>query len=132
MGIKTGVIVVGDKELRAKLLVMGKEADFEIGKALFDEANEIMAQSKAGFVPVKSGALRASGHVQLPRPGPLILFGYGGPAVPYALIQHEAHYQHPGGGQRKYLEIPVVAAIPGMPDRLAKDLKKWVARHAVR
>ncbi len=121
------VTVVGSKALQRKLKALGRTGEWELGKALYMEGEDIMAQSKAGFVPRDTSALAASGHVQIPQPGPLVLLGYGGPAVPYALVQHEAPYKHKVG-QRKYLEIPMLAAIPGMPYRISKELHKWLGR----
>ena len=121
------VTILGAKELRTKLKMLGKDASWELGKALYLEGEEIMAQSKTAFVPRDTGMLAASGHVQIPQPGPIVLLGFGGPAVPYALVQHEAPYRHKVG-QRKYLEIPMIAAIPGMPHRIRKELYKWLGK----
>jgi hypothetical protein len=118
--------VVGSKELQAKLKKLGKSGEWELGKALYLEGEEIMAQSKAGFVPRDTSALASSGHVQIPQPGPVVFLGFGGPSVDYAVVQHEAPYRHKVG-QRKYLEIPMVAAIPGMPYRIGKELNKWLS-----
>lgn len=124
----TGVItVVGAKQLKTRLKMMGRSAEWELGKALYLEGEDMMAQSKAMFVPKDTGALSTSGHVQIPRPGPLVLLGYGGPAVPYALVQHEKIQRHTVG-QRKYLEIPMRAAIPGMPHRIAREMNKWLKK----
>jgi len=125
------VQVFGTEDLRKRLKQLGKDADKALGKSLYLEGEEIMAQSKAGFVPRDTSALASSGHVQLPLPGPLVLLGFGGPAVKYAVVQHEGHFRHPVG-QRKYLEIPMMAAIPGMPKRIGRDLDKWLKTRAIK
>lgn len=119
------IIVLGSKELKKKLKSMGRSASHELGKALYIEGEGIMGQSKSMFVPVDTGLLRSTGHVEIPRPGPLVLLGYGGPAAKYALAQHENLGRHKVG-QRKYLEIPMLAAIPGMDHRIGRNLQKWL------
>jgi hypothetical protein len=125
--IEMRVELRGHKALRRVFKKLGKDAEMEVGKALYKEGEQIMRQSKQDFVPVKSGALRSSGHVQFPQPGPVVVLGFGGPAVPYAIVQHEGEFQHTVG-QRKYLEIPVQAAAPGMPYRVRKELYQWLGR----
>ena len=128
MAVKMGTVtVLGSVKLQRRLKQLGRDGNWELGKALYLEGEDIMAQSKAGFVPRDTSTLAASGHVQIPRPGPLVLLGYGGPAVPYALVQHEAPYRHKVG-QRKYLEVPMLAAIPGMPYRIGKEMNKWLGK----
>lgn len=87
--------------------------------ALFVEAEQTMTRAKTRFVPVDTGILRASGHVQKPtRPTPTsveVELGFGGPAgagnlgesnseaVGYAVRVHEnleTFGSSPGGGSR--------------------------------
>jgi hypothetical protein len=124
---RMSVEIVGSKELARTLKKLGLSAEHELGKALYLEGEEIMAVSKTGFVPRDTSVLASSGHVQIPRPGPLVLLGFGGPAVPYALVQHEAPYKH-RVGQRKYLEIPMLASMPGMGYRVGKELNMWLGK----
>ena len=93
----------------------------------------VMRQSQR-LVPVDFGVLRASAFVAppdnsalaTPRGDATFHFGYGGPAEAYALAQHEGHFDHPEGGQRKFLEEPLRAAavFSFVPDvgRYAKKL----------
>lgn len=80
-------------------------------------AETVMTASKRDYVPVDTGALRASGFVeqavQLPT-GAYISFGFGGPAAPYAAIVHEDLAAHHPVGSAKYLEIPLRAHVQGM------------------
>lgn len=68
---------------------------------------EIMTDVKASRpghgVPVDTGALRASGRAVGPRPDDSVLLGFGGTAVPYALVQHERLDYHHDVGEARYL-----------------------------
>ena len=94
--------------------------------ALFQEAERVMTASKE-IVPVLTGALRASGHVQLPEVSALdvsVTLGYGGPAAPYAVYVHEnVMARHKEGQQAKFLERPMLEAAEGMEGRLADALR---------
>jgi len=125
------VYVVGTPELIENLRKLGKRADWALGRALYREGERIMAVSKRDYVPVDTGILKGSGHVQLPKPGPVVYLGYGGPASAYALVQHEAHYKH-SIGQRKYLERPMLLAIPDMGKRLGKDINDALIKPAAK
>ncbi len=128
-----GFQVVGIEELQAAFARMGKNFAKEMARALYLEGEHIMGQSKAFFVPVDQGPLKTSGHVQPPqidKGGPLVVLGYGGPAVKYAVVQHERlSYRHTVG-QAKYLERPALerAAVmdQAVADRLRRRLKKIV------
>lgn len=89
-----------------------------LATALFREANAIMTAAKQDYVPVNTGALRASGVVEPPVMGMTrvsVDMGFGGPAIPYAVRQHEdLTLRHKVGGP-KYLEIPLKARLAGMP-----------------
>jgi hypothetical protein len=134
MSISGVGFVQGIPELKAAFARMGVNFDFELGRALYHEGHVIMGRSKAFFVPVDHGPLRSSGHVQTPqadRGGTLIVLGFGGPAVKYAVVQHERlTYKHTVG-QAKYLERPALerAAVmdQAVAERLRRRLKKIVA-----
>lgn len=95
------------------------------------EAEQIMAESKNFYVPVKTGTLRSSGFVRKPAwKGDTVWveMGYGGAAQAYAIIVHERpdrpgmkHGMTAGGkpGQRKYLQTPFEQRAPVLPARLA-------------
>lgn len=117
----------GLKELKAKFLKLGANFDFEMGRALYQEGWFIMGESKAKFVPVDRGPLRASGHVLQPQKdaqGTYVVMGFGGPAVAYAVVQHEVlHYKH-RHGQAKYLERPALKRATVMDKKIAGRLRK--------
>ena len=125
----------GFEKLKVKFKKLGKDFDFEMGRALFLEGNFIMGESKAKFVPVDRGPLRASGHVLPPQKdqnGPYVVMGYGGPAVKYAVVQHESlHYKH-RVGQAKYLERPALRRAKVMDKKIAARLRARLKVHAVK
>lgn len=98
-----------------------------LGQTMYEEYEVVMTESKEQ-VPVDTGALRGSGHVQLPKIAGAkveVEGGYGGPAgagnhggetndehVGYAVYVHEdLEASHPVG-KAKYLEDPFSAAQP--------------------
>jgi hypothetical protein len=128
---KFHVTVSGLPKVQKALKALGKKGPKAMGKALFREGEGIMGDSKEKFVPVVTGNLRASGHVNLPKitiNGASVQLGYGGPAAPYALAVHEnpnVGKTETGSqvGEWKYLERPYKQRVKGMGDRVAKDMK---------
>lgn len=108
----------GSERLRSKLAAAAQVGSLALTGALYEEAEAIMTDSKQNYVPVDTGALRASGFVELPA-GNSVTFGYGGPAAPYAVIVHEDLTKHHPIGSAKYLELPIMARLAGMPSLLA-------------
>jgi len=93
-----------------------------VGASLFQEAETILTLSKTDYVPVDTGALRASGFVEPPiiaSSQVSVTLGFGGPAAPYAVIVHEDLTKRHTVGQAKYLEVPLKARLQGMPAVLA-------------
>lgn len=106
--------------LRADL---GRKLPHLLAGALYREAEAMMAESKRE-VPVDTGALRDSGHVRQPEEiGSEIVveLGYGGPGIPYALVQHEKPFRHTVG-KWKYLSDPVRRRAADLDQRLAAEL----------
>jgi hypothetical protein len=79
------------------------------------------------ITPIQTGALRASGHVEPPEidpAGATVSFGYGGASAPYAVYVHEnlsAYHKPPT--MAKFLELPVLAAIPGLQRRITARVR---------
>lgn len=117
-----------------------------VERALFQEAEETITDAKED-TPVDTGALRASGFVELPRKQGSrvgVQLGFGGVAgsgnrgetnstdVGYAVIQHQDcslnHLKRqPGGGlaavgRCKYLDIHVRQAKRRLPRRIAREV----------
>ncbi len=90
-------------------------------RALFQEGEKIMRASKP-LVPVFHGALRSSGHVQLPRrtaSGDVeVLLGYGGAAASYAVFVHEG--TGPAVGRPQYWP-PIDALKPWARKKLGDE-----------
>lgn len=114
--------ISGFNKLARQLIRLGKDADRELAKALYQEAEEIMADAKENYVPVDWGALRGSGFVEQPK-GSVVILGFGGPAAPYAVYVHENMQAHHNVGSAKYLEIPLNKAKNGLAGRIIMRLK---------
>jgi hypothetical protein len=101
------VTVLGQKELIAVLKKCPVEAKTAAAKEL-----KIAAESLEGkatiLAPIDTGALRGS-HYSIPTGELEMEVGF---TMPYATRQHEeVGYNHPRGGQAKYLEEPFKANI---------------------
>ena len=97
---------------------------------LSESAEAIMTESKR-IVPVDTGTLMNSGHVQPVKEdasGEIsVTLGYGGPAAKSAVEVHEnldprINWQRPGSGP-KYLERPVKEDQGKIPGRIATAVK---------
>jgi hypothetical protein len=118
--------ITGTEALSAALMQTGPRFQQAAASGLFVEAEAIMADSKEHYVPVDTGTLKNSGHVQLPEidgTTVTVQMGYGGAAEAYAVVQHERlEFNHPVGGP-KYLERPLLAAASGLVSRLAEFIR---------
>lgn len=103
-------------------------------KAMVYEMEQVMADSKENYVPVRTGTLRSSGFVAKPRfDGSRVVVeaGYGGAAQLYAILVHErpmrkgARWSPTASGapgQRKYLQTPFLKRAPKMPE----NIRNWI------
>jgi hypothetical protein len=109
----------GMKELReamqSRLLAYPKK----VKAALVLEAEIIMTDSKQNYCPVKDGILKGSGHVEVDENRVSVTLAYGGAAGAYAARQHEELDYHHTVGEAKYLEKPLMAAMPTLTKNLA-------------
>jgi len=124
------VAIEGVEKLRAVLSRMSNESGPMLGKAIYQEAEEIMGRSR-GLVPVDTGTLRASGQVDLPTitaQGASVEFGYGGAASDYAVPVHERSDLTHTVGTWKFLEAPTMEAAHGMGARLASRIQRMFRR----
>lgn len=105
---------------------IGIDARLSLSAALFASAVDV-ANKADSLVPVDEGILRASQSITPPKSlgtNPSARITYGGPSAPYALIQHERlDYDHPKGGQAKYLEEPFLEEVGAWPTRFSARLK---------
>ena len=114
--------------LRAAFKRLGPLAGQEGARALLPELKAIYAGSQAA-VPVRSGALKASGRLVVPRVYPDAVVGrvtYGGRGISYAVAVH----QIPGRKGYKFLEGPAKRAAAGMEGRLAAAIGQGIERAA--
>jgi hypothetical protein len=74
---------------------------------------------------VVPGSLRASGRLFIERVGKIVkaIFSFGGPAIDYAVVQHERlDYLHTTG-QAKYVESVLDESAPHIMNRLGARLR---------
>lgn len=91
--------------------------------ALYAEGEAIMADSKENYVPIDEGTLKASGHVVLSSGDAIeVTLAYGGPAAPYALVVHEDLSAQHAHGSAKFLERPMLSALPNLVENLKARL----------
>ena len=93
------------RDAARKIERFAREAEQETPQATREIGEEIMTDVKASSsskgVPVDTGTLRASGTVEGPDNLNFVVLGFGGPAAPYALVQHErTDYSHTVGEAR--------------------------------
>lgn len=91
-------------------------------RGLFEGANAILTDAKKRC-PVDLGNLKGSGYATQPEAtadGVRVQVGFGGPATPYALRQHEELGWHHDVGEAKYLENAVDAKGSEVPRLVAQ------------
>jgi hypothetical protein len=107
-----------------KLNLNGRKVAAE---ALYTTATFIGNESQA-LVPVDTGVLRGSMDISRQKSFTQATtraeISYGGPAAPYALIQHEnQELNHPKGGVAKYLETPFLKHTDGFPESFIQRME---------
>lgn len=116
--------VTGFKQIMAAAKRAGERHEKALANAVYKESLEIMRQSKE-IVPVDTGELSRSAHVDRPRKGAFgwfVRIGYG---KRYAFKQHEdLSIRHKKGQTAKYLEYPLNAARKGWIKRVKARAKK--------
>ena len=126
------VRTIGLENVLRNMTILERDITKVVGETLFQESEKVMTEIKTiPIVPVDTGVLRATGHVELPErtaTGINVELGFGGPAVIYAAVQHERlDYHHPVG-QAKYLEGPVRNNIRNFTARIIRALRKFIRR----
>ncbi len=117
--------VRGVKEVERKIKEHMKQNWDNTATAWWDTVQENVMIPSLEEVPVKTGALKATGqNILTVTPHTIACeVGYGSEAAPYALIQHERLDFHHEVGKAKYLEDPVNAAVPILPRALIDRLE---------
>jgi hypothetical protein len=112
----------GFQQVRSKLSAM-PDKTLEAGKTgLRQTAKSIFDESQSQYVPVDTGALKASGKVEEKEGSNklTITISYD---TPYALPVHEiARYRHPHGAY-KYLETPFNSNVPKLVPNIQSKMK---------
>lgn len=125
--------ILGAKQSAANI----RDMDKATRKKFFDElvaiADDVLYQAQEIYVPVLTGALKQSGRRKAHSGRyPVVYVSFGGPSVPYALLQHEnLEFNHPRGGRAKYLELAVKDFEPVMADRLAVATRSEMKKHSM-
>lgn len=118
------VTSVGDKELRAKIAALGAGATKAVRAVLYRKAEEISGKAKQA-VPVDTGALRSTIHVEGPKGSEghiSVSVVAGGPAAPYAEPVHEDLGKFHPNGTAKYIERPFLEVLPSVKPALLEAL----------
>lgn len=121
---------------KASALMTGPEARRALGAALYQEMDgTIRGDVIENRVPVDQGTLSGSittYDAEWSGNEVTVTLAAGGPAAPYALVQHErTDFQHPskarrakgetyGQGEAKYMSNALAAAEPGQPARVGR------------
>lgn len=121
-----------------KVNAIAKDLRKETGKAVRYEVEKVGTAADR-IVPVDLGTLRGSKTITGPDMSSdkiEVVIGYGGAAAAYAAAIHETPSEHDPpswkgvtvdfkvkGTGRKYLERPLIEAMPGMSDRIAERIK---------
>ena len=126
--MKISVDFKGGDAVMRDLRLLGEKAPDAMGKALYQEANDIIREAKV-LTPIDTGVLRGSAFVNLPQASGQevgVTLGYGQAASAYAEVQHnELSYYHKPPTQALFLEQPFNAAInSGMDKRIAHKLQQ--------
>lgn len=122
------VRVLGMDVVRSNLRAMGRALQQAVNRWAYSAGNEIMARS-ARRVPVDTGALKGSAHVEPPRVRRGVTYveiGYGSVAVDYAWKVHEDLGAFHTVGEAKFLENSLVEfeplAEPSLRREIAREL----------
>jgi len=130
----------GIQDIRRILKTATPEIILSVNQELSEIANEVKSESMA-LVPFDQGILRGSATIKKegsPTMTQKFTIAYGGPAAPYALVQHEnLRYFHPSkakGGMgtgvpgetraAKYLEWPARRKQMTIVPRVIKAIKR--------
>lgn len=119
--------IKGLDQLQAQLLALSNGFTRRIGSAVRAEMELVMTQAKRRC-PVKTGTLKGSGHVDTENESggriTAVLLKFGGPAAPYAVPVHENLEAHHPTGEAKFLERPLLEAVPSLAERIAARVAK--------
>jgi len=118
--------VKGVAGVRDALKKLAKNYPYATAHAIYAEGFEVQREATRR-APVEFAVLRTSAYTTVPNLKEMASeVGFG---TEYAIRQHEeTNYQHPRGGEAKYLENAVNMRSAGMLQRLKDYVKKLVER----
>ena len=119
--------VSGLDRVVANLERIGEQMVTRAEAALYQEAELIMTTAKER-TPIKTGALRSSGHVKAPtrtRSQVSVRLGFGGTAAPYAIAVHENLNAYHRVGRAKFLESAIVDALPTLAPKIMLRVRSF-------
>lgn len=120
MALQLHVRVTGDAEVRRKLQEYAKRYPEALAAAIYQEGFALWSAA-VKRTPVEFGVLRNSAYAAPPVTRGSETFVEVGFGTDYAVRQHEGtHYEHPRGGEAKYLETAMRDAMSGYLGRLAQ------------
>lgn len=124
--MKLDLRLEGLAAVKKGLKALGKKYPFATGHAIYAEGYEIQREATRR-APVETTRLRVSAYTTVPKPSDIIVeTGFG---TEYAIAQHEGlTFNHPRGGQAKYLESTINDRSAGMLKRLRDYIKVLVER----
>jgi len=113
--------IKGDADLLRAFELLGPRVELVVKGSLRRSGEEIATASKSKYVPIDTGNLMNTIHVQnAERIGNEIVVKIvaGGPAAPYAVHVHEINKNYRNGRQWKYLETPAKEAYKDIIEEL--------------
>ena len=115
--------LVGFDKMTRQLQDLALKFAHRVEPALRAEAEIEMAEAKRR-TPVATGALRASGHVEVTVSGrdAEARLRFGGPSAPYSVFVHENLRAYHRVGQAKFLESTLMESKRFMAARLARRI----------
>lgn len=116
------ITAVGDKELLKQIHALGTRGFQAAKKVIYQKAEVISGRAKES-VPVDTGALRSTIHVEIEEGDTASASVVaGGPAAPYAAIVHEDMLARHTVGGPKYIERPVLEVMPSIAPAIRRAI----------
>lgn len=116
------------REIVERLNALLVEYPDEVKNAVWEELSVVMAESKK-LCPYDTGALRGSGHVPEPVVSDGNIRAVIGYSQKYAWWVHELiENYHKPPTQAKYLEVPLVQALPTITEKIIERVEHMIAK----
>jgi hemolysin activation/secretion protein len=132
-GLRLSGALGGAKEVQRELKKLAKAAPSALARALYQQGFEVQAAA-VRKAPVKDGVLRSSAYVAPPQEEGGALSVEVGFGTVYAAVQHEREdFEHPRGGEAKYLEKAVAekASLAQLAALARSNLEKGLGLEAL-